>query len=136
LLTKYNIPDPVFDDAIGVFADKDLKTLYDTLVAQGSKSLTDALTVGATIEDLDLSDLKRYLSQVDNKDITFVYENLMRGSRNHLRAFTRQLSAQGGSYDPQHITAEEYTTIISAEQETGYGSGGVGRAGGRGWGNR
>jgi hypothetical protein len=141
LLEKYNITDPVTDDTIGVFKSETMQKLYTDLVAQGEESETAALTVGATIEDLDIKDLQDLIAETDNQDIKLVYENLMRGSRNHLRAFTRQLTMRGETYAPQYISATDYATIISSSQETGMGgagmqnSGGMGQHGGnRGWG--
>ena len=56
----------------------------------------------------------------------------MRGSRNHLRAFTSVLKQYGVTYQPQVLSMEEYTSIISGEMETG---GGMGKGPGYG-GNR
>jgi|GEM_PF-280096 len=134
LLVKYDIADPVIDDSVGVFVNSELQKLYDDLTAQGLGSPEGALTVGAIIEDLDISDLEVQIGLTDNEDIALVYENLLRGSRNHLRAFTRQLAMNGESYEPQYISHSEYDEIIATNRETGSGSG-MGR-GGRGWGNR
>ncbi len=130
ILTKYNITDPVTDDTIGVFVNTDLQKLYTDLTTRGSVSLEEALTVGALIEDLDIADLQKQITLTDNDDIKLVYENLMRGSRNHLRSFVSQLSSRGVTYTPQYITQSEFDTIIASEQETGSGGGN----GGRGWG--
>ncbi len=130
ILTKYNIADPVTDDTIGVFVNSDLQKLYTDLTTRGSVSLEEALTVGALIEDLDIADLQKQIALTDNDDIKLVYENLMRGSRNHLRSFVSQLSSRGVTYTPQYITRSEFDTIIASEQETGSGGGN----GGRGWG--
>ena len=135
LLVKYDLTDPVTDDAIGVFVNSDLKTLYDSLVEKGLRSENDALIVGATIEDLDIKDLQNLTNKTDNADIKLVYENLTRGSRNHLRAFTRQLDARGLTYEPSYISTTEYENIISSNQENGGAQMGGGK-GNRGWGNR
>jgi hypothetical protein len=127
ILTKYNIVDPVTDDAVGVFINSDLQKLYTDLTTRGLLSLEDALTVGAIIEDLDIADLQKQIAQTDNDDIKLVYENLMRGSRNHLRSFVSQLISKGVTYTPQYITQSEFGAIITSTQETGSG-------GGRGWG--
>lgn len=129
ILTKYNIADPVTDDTIGVFVNSDLRTLYTDLTTRGSISLEEALSVGALIEDLDIADLQKQIALTDNDDIKLVYENLMRGSRNHLRAFTSQLTSRGKTYAPQYITQSEFDAIIASTQETGSGNSG------RGWGS-
>ncbi|MBM7409938.1 DUF2202 domain-containing protein [Methanococcus maripaludis] len=121
LLDKYNLTDPVTNDTRGAFTNQDLAELYTVLVEKGSVSLLDALIVGATVEDLDISDLKKLNGISDNQDITAVYNNLEKGSRNHLRSFTRVIEQNDGIYEPQYISESEYNEIISSEMETGTG---------------
>ena len=134
VLEKYNITDPVIDDTVGVFVNDELQQLYTDLTVQGNTSIENALTVGAIIEDLDIYDLQQEISKTDNQDITLLYENLIRGSRNHMRAFISQLTSRGDNYTPQYITQAEFDDIIGTDQERGGGnSGGNGnRGGGRG----
>ena len=119
LLKKYQITDPAGTNGPGAFTDTTLQNLYGVLMEKGSVSAAEALQVGALIEDLDIADLKRHLSETDNTDITLVYDNLERGSRNHMRSFSRNLSVIGVTYTPQFITQEEYTSIIATPMETG-----------------
>ena len=121
LLEKYEIQDPVTNDSTGVFTNQDLQTLYNTLISQGSQSEIEGLKVGAAIEEIDILDLQKELDDnVDNEDIIFVYENLMRGSRNHLRAYVRNLDRRGITYEPQYMTEEQYLLIINSERERGW----------------
>jgi hypothetical protein len=120
LLDRYSIADPAADHVAGSFVDPQLQSIYDQLVEQGEKSLVDALTVGATVEDLDLADLAAL--RTDTADIAWVYDNLARGSRNHLRAFVRQLGRNDAEYTPTHITKAEFDSIIAGEMERGEGS--------------
>jgi hypothetical protein len=117
LLDSYGIADPMADDVPGVFVDPTIQTLYDDLVEQGSKSLVDALVVGATIEDMDIVDLQLRRSGIEAIDD--VYANLEKGSRNHLRAFIRTLERQGGEYVPAFLTVAEYEAIVSSPTERG-----------------
>lgn len=117
LLDRYGIDDPAATTAPGEFTDDGLQALYDQLVAQGSRSLVDALTVGATIEDLDIADLQKFATTT--ADVQTVWDNLERGSRNHLRAFTSQLEAQGASYTPQYISQSDYDAIVTTATERG-----------------
>ncbi len=120
LLERYNLQDPVATDSIGVFTNTDLKALYDQLIEMGNASLIDALKVGAAIEEIDILDLQKQLDDVvDNQDIAYIYENLMRGSRNHLRAFTRNLENQGVDYAPQYLDQETYDAIVNSPMERG-----------------
>jgi hypothetical protein len=83
LLNKYRLPDPVMKtgDRIGYFVSPKLQKLYLQLVNKGSRSVKDALTVGAMIEDLDIKDLDEAIKRTDNYDIKTVYKNLRRGSK-------------------------------------------------------
>lgn len=119
LLARYNLPDPAANAATGVFSDPEIQHLFDTLMAQSQTSLIGALTVGATIEDLDIKDLEERIAATDNADIALVFGELMRGSRNHMRAFISQLTKQGVSYTPQYITQAEFDAIINSPTETG-----------------
>ncbi len=119
LLERYGIEDPAADDTIGVFSDENFEALYTQLVEAGNASYQDALIVGATIEDLDIFDLEEALQDVDNADIAMVYNNLDKGSRNHLRAFASQLTVLGIPYNPQYIGVEEYEQIVGSEWERG-----------------
>lgn len=119
LLTRYSLQDLVDVNGAGVFKNEALQNLYNGLIVEGNKSVVDALNVGATIEEVDIVDLQKHLRETDNQDITFVYDNLMRGSRNHLRAFVKNIKAQGVTYVPQYVNAAEYEQIISTPIERG-----------------
>ncbi|QCT93866.1 DUF2202 domain-containing protein [Caminibacter mediatlanticus TB-2] len=113
LLDKYGINDPVKSDKVGVFTNPHLQSLYNELVAKGSKSITDALKVGATIEDLDIYDLDEAMKRSDNNDIDFVYSRLRWGSTNHMRAFVRFLNRYGETYTPKYISQAEFEAILN-----------------------
>lgn len=119
LLDRYEIEDPVKGDGAGVFTSLELDELYQNLLEQGNLSLLDALTVGAIVEDLDIKDLNELSAKTDNADIITTYNNLNKGSRNHLRAFMRLIKNNNGSYIPQYISQTEFDNIISSEQEKG-----------------
>jgi hypothetical protein len=124
LLDKYELDDPIKDDVPGSFVNDDLQNLYDTLIAKGDSSLVliakgdsslvDALLVGALIEEVDILDIQKEIDEhVDNEDVAFVYDNLISGSYNHLRAFVKNLSRQGITYEPQLLSEEIYNGIIN-----------------------
>jgi hypothetical protein len=119
LLDKYNLIDPVIDDTVGVFSDPELQNLYYELVGKGRISHNQALFVGAMIEDLDIFDLKEFIQEADNVDIKTVYQNLMKGSRNHLRAFVSRLTAYGDTYEAIYLTQEEIDEIVNSAMERG-----------------
>jgi hypothetical protein len=95
LLDRYDIPDPAAGKKPGEFTNQKLQGLYAELVQKGSKSLSDALAVGVEVEKLDIADLEDAISKTTHSDITLVYKNLLRGSNNHLKAFSSQPGGNG-----------------------------------------
>jgi len=118
LLVKYGIPDPAAGKPAGVFEDPDLQALYNTLIAMGSASHIAALKVGALIEETDIRDIKAKIAVTDEADILTVYNSLLCGSQDHLRAFNSQLLALGVIYVPQAITQAMWDSIVSAPAGT------------------
>lgn len=132
LLDRYDISDPVTGNVLGQFTDPALQALHNQLVAQGSKSVADALKVGAAIEEIDILDLQERLAQTDNAAIERVYNSLLAGSENHLRAFVSNLKAQTGeTYAPQYLSQAAYDAIVAASGSQGNGGRRGGRGGGR-----
>jgi hypothetical protein len=117
LLLRYQLSDPAATSAAGSFQNASLQGLYTQLAASGAVSLVEALKVGAAIEEIDMLDINSALLRVDNQDIVLVYQNLLKGSRNHLRAFVSNLLQQGVSYVPQYMDPAAYAAIISAPME-------------------
>jgi len=91
LLNKYSLSVPVDNSDIGHFANEELQALYNDLVAKGNLSLKDALEVGVAIEETDIADLEEKMANTP-LDISRVYQNLLRGSYRHLRAFNYYLN--------------------------------------------
>jgi hypothetical protein len=141
LINAYGLTDPAAAEA-GRFTNTELQALYDQLVEQGSLSLADALRVGALIEEVDILDLEQRLAVTTNAQIVQAFNNLLRGSYNHLRAFVTNLERfAGDTYQPQMMSLEAYESAMSSSlQSGGYGSragandgyGNGGGAGGRG----
>ena len=99
LIDKYNLTDPALK-AIGDFTDQDLQDFYDYLMGIGIASVMDGLWVGAVIEETDIDDIQQAINGTSQTHIISTYESLLCGSRNHLRAFVRQIESNGGTYDP------------------------------------
>lgn len=94
MLEKFNIPDPLTSDEVGVFPDAypTFQALYDQYIMQGNVSLNEAFLVGVAIEELDIADLEDQLTNVvTNPGIIRLYTNLKTGSVSHLAAFNRNL---------------------------------------------
>ncbi|MBN2534155.1 MAG: DUF2202 domain-containing protein [Spirochaetales bacterium] len=117
LLEKYDLPVDI--QKPGEFSNQELAVLYDELTRKGEASIQDALMVGATIEDLDIFDLDRFIKESDNTDIKIVYNNLQKGSRNHLRSFYSQLQNYGITYSAMYISTGYLEKVISTGKERG-----------------
>lgn len=88
VLQKYNISDPRISEA-GKFTNQDLQKLYDSLLARGLTSSADALAVGVDVEKKDIADLQQAMNATSNATLDTMYGRLLKGSENHLRAFSR-----------------------------------------------
>lgn len=109
----------LFRTFLYLYPNPTLQTIYDTLVEQGSQSLQAALAVGVEIEELDIHDIEEASENVTRDDILDTYDNLTRGSRNHLRTFYEKLVSVGGSYLPSHLDAADFQAIIDSPMERG-----------------
>ena len=118
MLDKYSIPDPLTSDAWGVYKDPAFTQLFVQLVGIGVLSPLHALTVGGYIEDLDIADLNAAIKLTDNRDIKTVWQNLIQGSRNHLRSFYGQLASQNLIYPGFVLTYAEIQAIVTTPKET------------------
>lgn len=133
LLDKYGLEDPILDP--GVFHDESLNDLWALLMSVADDGPIWALVVGAWVEETDIVDIEIAISETEHDDIDSTYESLMCGSRNHLRAFIRQLEANGVTefadyniplgyevegYDIS-IDSEDYWNIAHSEMETDCG---------------
>lgn len=117
LLDRYDLDDPAATTAKGEFVDSDLAALYTDLVNQGKPAELAALAVGCAIEELDIHDVEFAEEGVTHTDILSTYDNLLLGSRNHLRAFHGKLTSLGGSYTPQYIDQATFDSIVNSPQE-------------------
>jgi hypothetical protein len=131
LMDRYRMEDRTINQA-GKFTNPELQTLYTSLVERGRQSLAEAIKVGGAIEEIDILDLQECLAQADNINIRQVFNNLLRGSTSHLKAFVNALRNQvGETYQPQYMTFEAYQAILSSATGNGSGrsNGGNGQSG-------
>lgn len=121
LLEKYGIEDPSTGEH-NTYTSAELQALYNQLlnIALGSDDLA-ALRVGALVEETDIEDINTELAQVsvEHQDIITTYENLLCGSRNHLRSFVKQIENLTGTDYVIQIPAleSEVLAILTTNQE-------------------
>ena len=136
MLDKYGIDDPSTDTSVGAFTGEDFgwyfSEKFDALVDRGKTSLLEALYVGAFIEELDMNDIVHCpdvivetengvgedecgLNYTDESPLVTSYNNLLEGSKDHLRAYVKAIEAQigAGNYVAQVLTQEEVDLILN-----------------------
>jgi hypothetical protein len=101
----------------GQFDNENLQNLYNQFVIDGQVSSSNALQIGATIEDLDIVDLEDYINESTNQVLISTYQSLQCGSRNHLRSFVSAINNNESIYIPQFLTIEEYENILNGSHE-------------------
>ncbi|MGD2119611.1 MAG: DUF2202 domain-containing protein [Chromatiales bacterium] len=136
VMNSYGLSDPNTNDEVGAFTGEEwgwyFTEKYEQLVLRGSQGVLNALYVGAFIEELDMHDII-YCPQVivdtdnginesnqcgrvytDEKPILRLYQNLLDGSVNHLKAYVygiEQIIGEG-KYEAQYLTQEEVDDIL------------------------
>jgi len=119
LLDRYGLEDPALEQR-GAFSNPHLQTLYNNLSQMGNQSAEAALMAGAAVEEIDILDLESRIQDTSREDIIAVYENLLRGSRNHLRSFVMALRQEGLTYTPRYLSQSQYDRIIRTSRERGW----------------
>ena len=104
---------------MGSFENETLQNLYDSLTSLGSTDLESAFMVGALIEEVDINDLNLAIESLDNEGVIVVYQNLNKGSRNHLRSFYMKITSTGIDYKPQILEENYFNAIVNSDMETG-----------------
>lgn len=121
LINTYGLVDPVLDNTVGAFTDPAILALYQDLVMQGAFSLPDGLKVGGFVEEFDINDLQEAIAEAkagsNPADIIRAYDNLMCGSRNHLRAFVSQYENNGVNYVAQVMPQAAVDAIVATPEE-------------------
>ena len=115
LLKAYHIPYEILEN--DKFTNEDLQAWYDKFAEEGVVDEVAALTIGATIEDLDIVDLDDHIQATSNPYIIEVFSSLQCGSRNHLRSFVQSIENLGSTYEPQFLSQEAYDAILEGSHE-------------------
>lgn len=115
LLIQYNVEYTILPE--GQFENQTLQNFYNQFIVDGAVSQSNALQIGATIEDLDIVDLVDYINATSNTALINVFESLQCGSRNHLRSFVFGIENAGNTYTPQFLSQEVYDAIIASSHE-------------------
>jgi hypothetical protein len=88
ILAKYKQYNPTVGKAPGVFVNKDIQALYNSLTKEGAVGILEAYGVGVKVEDLDIATLKKLLTKTMPADVKAALELMLAASYNHLEAFS------------------------------------------------
>lgn len=61
---------------------------------------------------MDIADLIQAIQETDNVALKTIYQNLLEGSKNHLRAFMALMQQQGIGYEAQFIEQSLFDAIL------------------------
>jgi hypothetical protein len=112
MLQKHSNPDPTINNSVDDLVKQGLVSLFDNLLTRGKLSALEALYVGAAIEEVDMLDLQQAIDNADNDHIRRMYENLLNGSRNHLRTYIKQIEERGNVYEALFLSQDEINAVI------------------------
>jgi hypothetical protein len=79
---------------------------------RGDDSVLEAYHVGAYIEEMDIRDLRLAIAGTDEAPLISAYNNLLAGSRNHLRAFVSHIAAESVTYVAQVLGQDDVDAIV------------------------
>ena len=136
VLDYYSVPDPSVSDFVGVFTGDEwgwyFTEKFAELTAMGNEDLLAALHVGALIEELDMHDILLCPDVIvdeseeieddegcgyvytDKEPILVLYQHLISGSENHLRAFVKNIEKfiGEGNYEAQYLDQASVDDIL------------------------
>ncbi len=121
ILIKYELIVP--DNVAGVFNNAEYQKAYNEWLPKGLADGKDALYIAAYIEEMDILDLVNAIENIaEADDIKAMYEELLRGSENHLRAYYKFIGMELGiTYQPQIMDQATFDAIIAGG--SGHGGG-------------
>ena len=89
LLKSYKVWNPTLNRKPGVFWNTELQKLYNDLIVSGKTGILEAFATGVTIENRDIADLQKIDLAKMPVDVKTALDLLLKGSQNHLAAFSR-----------------------------------------------
>jgi hypothetical protein len=123
-LERAGVSDPMAGYGSGEFPTPSVRDLYLQFTARGSESLAEALKAAAAIEEIDILDIEGLQAQTANPALRSVYDNLRRGSIQHLSAYSAAYEGETGeTYLPQHLSREAFDALMSLETNGPRGGG-------------
>lgn len=107
---KYGLRVP--KSANGFYNYPELNLMYDRFFEGGMMTLESSLRLAGNFEEYDIADIERFLKHTQNVDLILVYNSLLEGSKNHLRAIHRNLKKHGFDYESVFLEEEKFQQIL------------------------
>lgn len=117
ILTYYEVSFPSLSEE-GVFADETRQAIYNEK-AQVMTSISEVYQTLSLLEEENIQAYEAVLDDIENVNIKMLVENLLRASKNHLRALNKMIIAIGETYTPTIISVEDYEEIINTSFQRG-----------------
>lgn len=111
VIDRYALSIPGKDEP-GLFQNRTMQEIHDTLLAEGLQSDQYALKAAAAFEEISIMDLEKELAAAQAEDIRTVYQGLLAGSRKHLRSYISNLTDQGIQYEPRYLDKSELEVMV------------------------
>ncbi len=99
------------------FRSPGLDKLFNDWLEEGKSSPAAACRVGVRLEEHDIADLRK--AQVQFPAHKKIFAALEAASNNHLRAFHRNLTRHGETYQPEVLSVADLKAILEGAQGTG-----------------
>jgi hypothetical protein len=93
LAERYGLQDYPAGNATTGYSEPVIRSLYDSLEAQGDVSQIAALAAGLAIEERDIADLDMAIANTTRADVIQVWTSLRQGSQNHRSAILQLLAS-------------------------------------------
>ena len=86
VLKLYAVADPIAGQPGGTFSSASTQQRYDTLLAQGAKSVDTAVAAARSVESTEVTHVKSAAADLTAPDVLQLYTNLLDASQSHLLA--------------------------------------------------
>lgn len=116
-LMVLNQMSPIFEDARGVYNDQELSELYTNITAEGSLSLNNAFRACAKVEDKNIFDLEKAISETTKNKLITLYSKISCNAGNDLRAGIKMLVGNGEMFMPDYISVKLLRSIMHDNYE-------------------
>ena len=119
IVRDYNLDDPSSKKDVGEFHNPQIRMIYDELLKQGQKDKVSAYKALLQALERNISNLNENIDKTDKDGILFLFRNLRRSSKNHMKSLLNKINSQGENYQPAHLSKPKLNSIKESEIDSG-----------------